>query len=122
MNEATQIDMFARVEAPAAAPAPKLTRQDKARRAYAATSEAWKAAVYKFAVETFLPEHSEFLFEELTIAYRRASVSGKLPETVEPRGFAGLQARLVKEGLIEKTDQFRYRSNSSPSRVYRRIK
>ena len=41
-------------------------RRRKAKQAYDATSEAWKKATYRFAVERFLPQTVVFLFEELT--------------------------------------------------------
>lgn len=77
-------------------------RKRKQRIAYDATSEKWKAAVYEFAVGIYLVDCTEhFIFEELTAAYEAyAELFGK-PLTVQKRAFAGLQARLLKEGLIE---------------------
>lgn len=104
------------------AEAKRVTREDKQRRAYQATSSAWKTAVHKLAVDEFLPTHDTFLFEEFTIFYRRESEKRKLPFTIEPRAFAGIRTVLINEGLMEKVKgEFRFRSQGSPSQLYRSL-
>lgn len=99
------------------------TRKRKAKQAYDATSEAWKKATYRFAIEEYLPKHVVFLFEELTQAYNDAAKSGKLPITVNGKAFAGLQRRLIKEGRVEIVEGItRTRSNGQPGIVYRTVK
>lgn len=98
-------------------------RRRKAKQAYDATSEAWKKATYRFAVERFLPQTVVFLFEELTTAYNEAAKTEGLPLTVNGKAFAGLQRRLIKEGKIAIFEGYsRLRSNGQLGIVYRRIK
>lgn len=97
-------------------------RRRKAKQAFAATSAAWKNATYKIAVEEFLPRHKEFLFEELSGFYNEQAKCRGLPETVNGKAFAGLQARLIKEGKIEKiSGVMPYRSNGNQGHFYRSV-
>lgn len=95
-------------------------RRRKARLAYEKTSEAWKDATYKFAVDDWLLRHETFVFEELTHDYNAIADKGTLPATVNGKAFAGLQARLVREGKISKIEgEMRSRSNAQQGLVYR---
>lgn len=110
----------------ATAPPIKETRQAKrmrkAHQAYLATSDAWKAATYRLAVEEFLPAHAEFIFEEFTLLYREETKTRGLPETVDARAFAGILFRLKKEKLVGKViGETRLRTNCSPSQLYRSL-
>jgi hypothetical protein len=89
--------------------------------AFQATSEAWKRATYAFAVEIFLPTHETFLFETLSQEYEEYAKANGKPISVEKRAFAGLQSKLIKAGLIVRTDEIGYRSNGQIGNFYRRV-
>lgn len=121
---ATQFKLFTDI---ATAERPEPSRESaqhrKARLAYAATAPVWRAAVYKFAVEQFLPRHPEFIFEQLTRMYCEAEKAQGLPVTVNKRAFAGLRMRLIREGLIETIPGvFENRTQGSPSQKYRKVR
>jgi hypothetical protein len=96
-------------------------RRRKAHQAYASTADVWKHATYTFAINVFLPTHDRFLFEELSTAYEEYAAGGHGPKTVEKRAFAGLQSRLIKEGLIETTDDIGIRSNGQIGNFYKSL-
>lgn len=123
MSEAVIQDGLFGAEVIATLPS-KLTRaerqREKAKKAYKATSAAWKRTIYSFAVNEFLPKHASFIFEELSIAYDEAAKLKRWPVTVDGRAFAGLQATLVKERKISAIEGVtQNRTNGSPSQVYR---
>lgn len=97
-------------------------RRRKAKQAFDATSSAWKRATYKIATEEFLPATEEFLFEELSAYYNGQTKLRGLPETVNGKAFAGLQSRLMREGLIEKIVGVNpYRTNGNQGHYYRSL-
>lgn len=119
-----QDSLFSDITVTAPTPAQKResVQHRKARLAYLATAPVWKAAVYRFAVESFLPHHSEFIFEQLTILYSEAEKTQRLPATVNKKAFAGLRMRLIREGLIEAIPGVtENRTQGSPSQKYRRV-
>jgi hypothetical protein len=98
-------------------------RRRKAHQAYASTADAWKRSTYEFAVEIFLPATETFLFENLTEQYETFAKANGKTLTVEKRAFSGLQARLIREGFIEKiVDVMPYRSNGNQGHFYRSLK
>jgi len=111
------------------APAPvkrSVTRESEQRRkaglAYAATCEVWKAAVYEYAVNVFLPRSNEFIFESLTSGYEKWAKGNGKPATVNSRAFAGLQKRLLREGQIVAVEgKFGKRTQGSFSQIYRKV-
>lgn len=95
-------------------------RRRKARLAYQNTSAAWKRSTYDFAVNTFLPDTRDFLFEDLSNAYEEYAKRHGKPLSVQKKAFAGLQRMLVAEGKIELIKGVtRIRSNSQEGKVYR---
>lgn len=97
-------------------------RRRKEKLAYDATADKWKRDVYQVFTERFLPDHSDFIFEDFTRFYEPYAKQHGLAMTVNPKAFAGLATRLRKEGLIEAVrDLYRNRTQGSPSQVYRRV-
>lgn len=96
-------------------------RHRRAKLAYASTADAWKRATYDFAVNVFLPTHSRFLFEEISLEYAEYAKRHRKPATVNGKAFAGLQSRLIKEGLIEQTADTGTRSNGQIGNFYMRV-
>lgn len=95
-------------------------RRRKAKLAYDATADAWKRATYRIATEEFLPYRATFVFEELSDFYNGCAAERRLPETINGKAFAGLQRRLINEGLIELVPGvMRTRSNGQDGKVYR---
>lgn len=97
-------------------------RRRKAKLAYTATSEIWKKATKKFAIENFLPNRNPFLFEELSDAYEKWARDGGGPQTVQKKAFAGLQRVLIREKKIELIQgATRLRSNGQVGLLYRSL-
>lgn len=77
-------------------------RKRKKKLAYDATSEKWKAAVWDYAINVYLPNAAgRFIFEDLTTDYEEHAKRTGKPLTIEKRAFAHIQARLLKGGFME---------------------